>query len=444
MQGTEPVDGRALSSRLRRLLLILLALHLALSAYVLWRAAQLTPASDEIDWVQRWRDFQAHGNWTAYLLTPVNLHRLPWTFGLIDLDIRLFRGTNVPLIASGALALGGMAWLLARETSKAVPPPARLPAAVLVVMLALMAGSILDAATPICVNYTHGAAFAVLAIVLAEGERRGVSVRRLAALAVAMIAGLGDAVALAVWPVFALTALRRRDWAWLCAVLAAGGAFLGLYAGGQGGDTSSATHGAFEHPLTALRLSLNFLMLPWTRLSIAYAWAGGLAVLVAGLAAVAWRGGPQASRSERVATGLILFSLGAAAMAGLGRTWGADPLNVPLRYAVLVTPLHAGFIILSLPYADALWRTNRKLAPAACVAVLVLAFAQNLVMSGKVIWASDVGRNLVTEFKAGRRDPRMLAFVYPDFARAEHFYSQLAHDGLFQHELHLKPQAPAR
>jgi hypothetical protein len=437
--------GRVLAPWLRRLSLVTLGLYLALSAYLLWRTAVLTPFSDEIDWIHRWRELQLQGDWARYLLTPVNLHRLPMMFGLIAFDIQAFGGTNVPLIISGALSLGVMAWLLGREAARAAPPPLGLPAAAFAVMLALMAGNILDAATPICVNYTHGAVFAVLAMVLADGgSGDGLTWRRAAALVVTMVAALGDAAALPVWPVLAIGALRRRDWRFLAVVLVAGGVFVGLYASGLGGQTRSSTQGALHDPLGALRLALNFLMLPWTRLSLGFAWIGGLLIAGVGLSAVVVRGGRAASRAERIACSFILFSLGTAAMAGLGRSGLPDALNVPLRYSVHLAPLHIGLLMLALPYAGLLWRANRSLAQALIAAVLVLAAAQDAVMAMKVIRASDVVRNILADFRGGRRTPEMLTFVHPDLAHAEQVYADMRRDGLFQHELHLKPPTPTR
>jgi len=445
MGRTARTQGPSLPPVLRRLTVILLGLYLAGSAYVLWRSAVLTPYSDQIDWVLRWRALAEHGDWAQYLLAPVNFHRIPLTFGLLALDMQALGGTNLPLILSAALALAGMAWLLAREAAKAAPPPLALPAAALAAMLALMAGNVLDAATPICANYTHGAVFAVLAIILAEGgERRGVTPRRIVALLAAVTAGLGDAAALAVWPVLAFNAARRRDLAWLLALLAAGGAFVGWYAAGQEADAGASAADALADPLAALRLALNYLMLPWTRLSLGFAWIGGLVVATLGVAAAVHGSSRFATRAERVAGGLILFTLGTAAMAALGRSGTPDPLNVPLRYGVLVTPLHVGFLMFALPYAGALWRANRGIAQALIAAVLLLAAAQNAVMALKVIRAGDVVRTTIAGFKAGVRTPEMLTFIHPDLAHAERVYGWLAQEGYYQQELHLKPRTPAR
>jgi hypothetical protein len=429
---------------LRRVLLAAFWIYLALSLYVLWRAAVLTPYSDELDWIGRWYAFRGHHDWRAYLLEPVNFHRIPLTFALIDLDIRRLGGTNLPLIASGAIGLGIMAWALAGAAARAATGALKLPAALAAAMLTLMAGSVLDAATPICVDYVHGAALAVLALLLAEGaDRRHLAWRGPLALVCAMAAGLGDGAALAVWPVLALGAARRRRWIWLAAVLVAGVAYLAFYLHGQASGMGGGSLQALRHPLSALRLVLGYLLLPWTRLVPYYAWIGGLVVAVIAVAAVWRRGGQGAGPAERTAAALILFTLVTALMAGLGRTGLSDPANVALRYAVLVTPLHVGLLMLALPWAGELWRANRLAAQALVTALIVGLLAQDAVMALKAIRASDANRHLIAGFKAGRRGPEM-ALVHPDAARAQAVYARLRRDGLFQRELHLKGAAAAR
>jgi hypothetical protein len=441
VRGGEP----ALAPWLRRFSLAALALYLALAAYVLWRTAVLTPYSDELDWLLRWREFDAEGNLAHYLLAPANLHRTVWTFALIDLDVRAFGGTNWPLIVSGALSVGGMAWALGRQAAAAAPPPLALPAAVAAVMLALMAGNVLDASQPICVDYTHGAVFAVLALILSEGRpRTGLGLRGSAALLCAIAAALGDAAALAVWPVMAWGALRRGDWRWLAAVVVVGGAFVGAYATGQGGETAGGAAAALRDPLNALRLALNLLALPWGLLARAQAWILGLAVALLAAWVLATRGGREASASERVACGFVLFTLGTAAMAALGRAGLEPALKTPLRYAILVTPLHVGLLMLVLQGAGASWRAHPRRVQAAAAALLAALLLQNVAMSAKVVRASDLIRSTVTEFRAGRATPLATALIYPDLPHATAVYGWLDREGLFRRELHLKAAAPAR
>ena len=446
MGKTARAPGPALTPWLRRLVLIVLGLYLAGSAYVLWRSAVLTPYSDELDWIQRWRDLQVRGDWAAYLFGPHNENRMGWTMASLALDLGVLGGANLGLILSGVLGLLLTTVILAREAARAAPAPLALPGGALAAMLVLMAGNLMDASTPINVTYIHATVFAVIALVLAEGTpRRGVGWGRLGALIAAAASAFGSGVGLAVWPTMAIAALGRRDWAWLALVLVAGAGFVGFYLSGQPPHPDDVgVAAALKDPLGAVRLTLNYLMLPWTRLSLAFAWIGGLVVATLGLAAVAHGASRDASRSQRVAGSLILFSLGTAAMAGLGRSGFPDALNVPLRYGMLLAPLHVGFLMFALPYVGVLWRANRSIAQTLVAAVLLLAAVQNAVMSMKVIRASDVVRTTVADFKAGARRPEMLTFVHPDQAYAERSYAELARDGLFQRELHLKPRPPAR
>lgn len=446
MGRTARAQGPALPPWLRRLVLIVLGLYLAGSAYVLWRSAVLTPYSDELDWIQRWRDLQVHRDWTAYLIGPHNENRMGWTMAALAVDLGALGGTNLGLILSGVIGLALTAAILAREAAQAAPAPLALPGGALAAMLVLMAGNLLDASTPINVTYIHATVFAVIAVVLAEGtSRRGIGWSRLAALLAAAAAAFGSGVGLAVWPTLAIAALGRRDWAWLALVLLAGAGFIGFYFTGQTAQPDDVgVAAALKDPLGAIRLTLNYLMLPWTRVSLAFAWIGGLVVATLGLAGVAHGMSRDATRSQRIAGGLILFSLGTAAMAGLGRSGFPDALNVPLRYGMLLAPLHVGFLMFALPYVGVLWRANRTAAQALVAAVLLLAAAQNAVMAVKVVRASDVVRTTVADFKAGARRPEMSTFVHPDQAYAERAYAELAKEGRFQHELHLKPPAPAR
>jgi hypothetical protein len=309
-------------------------------------------------------------------------------------------------------------------------------------MLTLTAVNVLDASQPINVDYTHGAVFAVLALVLAEGDpRRGLGWRKAAALACAVLSGFGDAAGLAVWPAMAWGALQRRDWRWLAAVVSVGAAFIGFYASSQGAETGSSFGPALQDPANAARLALNVLALPWGVAVPAHAWILGLLVALLAVAALVAKGGPHAPRSERIASGLILFAVGTAAMAGLGRAGLESPLETPLRYAVFLAPLHTGFLMLALPFAAERWR-GRVVLSAGLAALLLALLAQDLVLAAKVVAGSDRIRSVIADFQAGRRTPEMRTMVHPDLARAEQDYAGLRRDGLFQHELHLK-RAPS-
>jgi hypothetical protein len=430
---------------LRRSIAGLLAGYVLVSLYLLWRTAVLAPFSDELNWALRWYQLQADHRWAAYLLDPHNINRLLWTRLAVALDMGALGGTNAPLILSGAIALAAMAAVLATEAARAAPQPLKLAVGALAAMLTLMAGNVLDASTPIYVTYTHAAIFAVLAIVLSEGAPRSpIGWRRVGALACAAASAFGSGAGLALWPVMAWGAFRRRDWTWLAVVLVFGAAFVSFYLDGQAHGAGAATLPALHDPRSAAILALSFVTLPWTRVVLDHAWIGGALFATAAVAIILVKGGPKATPSERIACGLMLFTLGAAAMAGLGRSGYEDPHNVPLRYSLLVAPLQVGLLMLAAPYIGAFWRERRRLTQNLVLAVLVLVFAQNAVMAVKVVQASDLIRNLVVDFHDGLRTPRMLTIINPDLDAAQAISDRLTHDGYFQHELHLKPPAPAR
>lgn len=421
------------------------AAYLLLTLYLLWRTAVLTPFSDEFDWVAHWYRLHADFGWTDYLLAPHNLNRLVWTRLAVALDMAAFGGANWPLIVSGAVALATTAGLLGAQAARAAPPALKLPSGVLAAMLTLSSANVLDVTLPINVTYAHAAVFAVAAIVLAEGAPGSAfGWRGLAALACAAASAFGSGAGLALWPVMAWGALRRGDWRWLAAVLAAGAAFVGLYLSGQGHGAASDAAPAFSDPKSALILAFSYLTLPWTRLALHLAWLGGIGLALGAVALVLAKGGPKAGPAERVACGLILFTLGTAAMVGLGRTGAQDPYNVPLRYTLLVTPLQVGLLMLAAGPAGRLWAERPRLLQALSLAALLGFFAQNAAMAVKIVEASDVIRYTLVDFQAGGRAPRMLTLVYPDLAYAEKMSARFRRDGVFQHELHLKPPTPAR
>jgi len=422
-----------------------LGAYLLLALYLLWRTAVLTPFSDEINWAFSWYQLKGDHDWLGYLLAPHNLNRLAWTRILLALDMGALGGTNAPLIVSGGVALGVTAAILGAQAARAAPRPLALAWGTLAAMLTLMAGNVLDASFPINVTYAHAAVFAVAAISLSEGApRTALGWRGVGALLCAAASAFGSGAGLALFPVMAWGALRRRDWGWLAIVTVLGVVFVGLYVSGQRQGAASDALPALHDPKSALILSLNYLVLPWTRLSPHFAWTIGLAVAAAATALILARGGPQARPVERIACGFMLFSLGTAAMAGLGRAGVTDPYDVPIRYGLLVAPLQAGALILAAPWAERLWRLRPQLAHALVLTLLLGMFAQNAVLAAKVVRASDVMRGIVADYQAGRRTSQTLAVVYPTPAFADALFARMRHDGLFQHELHLKPAAPAR
>ena len=391
------------------------------------------------DWIARWFAYRQDGNLVHYLLAPDNFHRIVWSFALLDLDARLVGASGYLFPLAGAIGRAVTALLLGREAARAAPGLG-LVGAGFAAMLTLMSAATLDAAIAINGDYVYCLAFAALSIVLASGPTAtpGLS-RALAALLAAMASAFGIGVGLALWPVLLFGALRARaDWRWTAAITVVGAIFGGLYLHGQAPPAGSG-----GPILAAGELFLSFLGLPWTRAVPAGGLLLGLVLTLGGVAGLARRGGPGAPRAERTACALILFSLLAALMAAVGRTGITDPLAPPLRYAVFVTPLHVGLLILALP-----WLARRRAArpgafDLAVAAVGVLALGQLAVMGHAAVRTTDVNRQLIADFRAGQTTPAMTATVHPDLAHARALSDRLRREGLYQRELHLAPQPGA-
>jgi hypothetical protein len=224
--------------------------------------------------------------------------------------------------------------------------------------LILTVPAAVDCAVPMNGGYVQAAGLTMLALVLLDGrgEKRGhAGARRVAAIVAAVAASFGNAVGLLAWPILAWSAWRGRlGWRWRALVAAHGAGFTALYLMHLlASPPTPAVHFPDpEHLAKVAGYALVYAGLPWTR-APALALAGrvdGAVVPVCSLAAVArygW-GRPLPSRFERVCTGLILFSVGAVALAAAGRPDLTAEIAVPVRYAVLLAPMHAELLGLAL------------------------------------------------------------------------------------------------
>jgi hypothetical protein len=393
-----------------------LGAYLLLSGYIAWLTIVLRPYSDMYDWVFRYLNYRDGLPLDQYLLIPHNFHRLVTTFGLMDLDARFFGGDNLLIVGVTLAALAGVA---------VIP----------------------DATIHINAQYVHTLFFVVVALALSEPERvgRGLEIRHLLALLFAALAPLGNGVGLAVWPVLIYGALRGgQDRRWLAVCTLAGLAYVALYASGQTGTggAKSPLEWSFGDFAAAAQLALSFLALPWARVAPEFGWLLGLIIALAGAFVVLFRGGPAASRGERLASRLILYSLGAAAMAALGRTGLDDPSNVPVRYQAQLVPMHAGFVIVAAPYAARLWRARPALTEAAAVAAAFLMVGQQAAMGASLIRIADAQRQDMADFRAGLVRPEMLMRVHPDLDHARTMEARMMASGLYQRELHLNRLRP--
>lgn len=387
-----------------------LAVHLALFAWSLQATAVLRPFSDMFDLVLRWLQFREDGDLLGYLLGPHNYHRLVWTRLLIDADMRWLHGGEGVFLAAGTLSLLAAPLILCRPIWRGAPEGLRLPAVALAAMLILSTANTMDASIPIYTPYAEALALSLACLVLAEGRWRP------AAWLFAILAALANSAALVLWPAMIFSDGRRGERGWAAAALLLGAVFVGLYLFGQ------TPIGHEAHGLQLVKAGhylLAFLGLPWTRVSGALGVAIGLGVLVASAPVLLFKGGPGAGPLERLAIRLVLFSLGAAGMAAVGRLNVDDAVDVPLRYALFMAPLQIGFVLLALPYLARI----RERRPSLVRAGLLALFAGLLVQQAAVGWITarivDRMRGVIAAFEAeAPRTPEMTVFVHPDLDHA--------------------------
>lgn len=416
--------------------LLIAAAYVGLFLYFSYQSRVLRPYSDMFDLVAFYFQFQESGNWLHYLLEPHNYHRLIWYRLLLALDVA-FKGTGLPFVVVAGLCMGAVTVLLTRQVAAMPLKGVRLPGMIFVVMLVLSTSNAVDLSVPANTPYVHTLLFAVLTILLAERPGEGlrtVDGRRIAALACACGAAFSNAVGFVLWPALAFLAWRggRSERAWLFTVLATGGAFATAYVWDQ------ASHGeAAALSIASLAKSADYffayLGLPWSRAHAAGGRLLGAALFGFALVALLRKGGAGSTRAERVALGLILFSLGTAALAALGRRDIAEAVLVPGRYNLLVAPLKIGLVMLALPALSRTWIARPRI-----IEILILSFfAFYLVKQagiGQVVAEKQrIVREAITQFHAGARTEQMTLLIHPDLAHAEALCLQMQSHGIYHH-----------
>jgi hypothetical protein len=436
----EPV-ALAPSHVARSVLGLSVAAYGAVAIWLVWRTSVLEPFADMFDWLERWGRLQRDGDLVRYLWAPHNFHHMVITLGVLAADIGLFDGQGYLFLGVGVACLAATAAILARLAARAAGPGLRLVGAGGALALSLMGCDVLDATTAIDTTYVHALVFAVAAIWLAAGD--GGATRRGGALACAVASGLGSAVGLAVWPALAFAAWRGGRRGWMLAILATGAVWSGVYLLGEFGTRGlGALHQERPSLATSVPLFINYLALPWMRADPALGGPLGLAILVVALAALFMSVRSPAPQA-RAAEALIVFSLGTAAMAGLARTADMTPALMPMRYAVLLIPLHVGLWILALPLVRRVWTEHPRIGDATAVVAAVSLLAHQAVMSVYAVRTNDIVLEALTDFRAGGASA-MPALFGPDLARARAIAADLKRQGLYQSELRAAPSSVRR
>jgi hypothetical protein len=381
-----------------------LSMQVGLFGLTVGMATVAEPFSDMFDLIARWLQYRHDGGPLAYVLDPHNFHRLAYTRALVLFDQGVMGGSGAVFAPVAALCLGVAAGLLAWRAWTWAPSGLRVPAAALAAMLVLTTVNALDVVFPIDTPYAHAFLFSVAAMALWDAERPWAS------LVLAVLAAFGNAVALALWPVLAVAAFRAQAWRSLCVIAGVGAGFVSLYALGQVRPPQP-----FDL-LAAAHYGLVWLGLPWsTRLGGPLI---GLVLAPLSIFLVLKRGGVDAPPLETLACRLILFSLGACAMAVLGRS-GLEP-DVPMRYALFLTPLHLGLFFLALP-----WLARRPAGATILLGLFALVLAQQAYGTFKVRAVANQIRAALADFHRGNDTPMVRVFVHPDPDRARRIEAEL-------------------
>ena len=386
----------------------------------------------------------------GYLWAPHNGHHIVWLRLLTSLDVRVFHGQSTIFSIAALLAVLAAAVLAARHIWRGVEDKALACVLAAVAPLALWTSlNAFDVSVSINTPYVFAATFAVAAFLLAESQANGVGAA-LGLLALAAGAAMGNSVGLATVPVLMIAVLRRPDRGRLPLLWVAGPILVAIFvftAGQMAVQTQVTPETPVEHGVRMLRYFLTFCGLPWSasseRMSMPAGvqpvvhFAGpsiGLLLVVLGLylAARPARGAAARDRLDRFCCSLILFSLAAAAMAVVGRLNASAGMQVPIRYSVLLAPLHIGIVVLLAIRSRAVGRLNPRNMSVALFVVLAVGVGHQV--AGRYVILRYCGhiRQVLAAYDAGRRTPEMARYVYPDLRRADQMTAEMRRRGVYQ------------
>ncbi|MDA1184343.1 MAG: hypothetical protein O2930_06835 [Acidobacteria bacterium] len=425
-------------------------LYIALFFWYLNATIIQPPFADMYSVVQQYLSYRTDGGWWSYLWTPHAEHRPVFLRLLAAFDIEVFSGVSYPFVVASAIAHVGTAWLLWRECRAGIAGPLGVVIGYVGLMLVLTSVSAVVIAIPIMNNLIHGLAFVVLAIVLFErlegdGDERATSGRRVAALLVACLVPFADAVGWAVWPILFWIAWRagaERQWLWTIAGV--GTALLLVYTRGLSlpfplaSDPTVPALGLAEELAMRANYLFVFLGLPWTRSPDLHVFGRSIGALlcVTAVGVVCWRGLYRApsGRLERIAIALIMFSLAAAVLATIGRA--GDPILsgvlVPVRYSVLLIPLHVGLLWVASPWLGRLWSHGRSLSVSlSAVGVCAGLLAQHVVSGQAAMENAERIRATIARFQAGQSDADMAIVIGDDLDKARRELADMRRAGVY-------------
>ena len=438
--------------RLVALVGVLTAIQLALFAWYLNANIIRHLYWDMYSWVLHYLDYRAQGGWWAYVWGSHDVHRPVFIRLLTAFDIEAFSGVSYPFIVFTTACHVATGWLLWRECRAGVHGGFGRALGRLVLMLVFTSVAAVACAVPLNNGYLHVLTCAVLAIVLFDGAdedgragRRWVHWRRAGAVLAAIAAPFASAVGWAVWPILFWIAWRgRAGRAWIAAIAAVATAFVlvylqGLSIGQAAGPSPARALDSFGSLLGRLNYLITYLGLPWTR-AAALTVPGricGAVLLGAGVWAVLARGVLRApsGRLERIGLALIMFSLGTALLAAIGRADVApdDGVLVPVRYSSLVAPLYIGLLWVVSPALQRLWNDagRSRIVATGVVGACVLLLALQVASGQAAAAITSRMRATIEQFEAGQTTPEMSDVVFSDVEQARREWEIIRSAGLY-------------
>lgn len=408
-------------------------MQVSLFFYYVDRNLILQPYWDMLSHVIRYVEYRDTGNWLVYLWEPHVQHRHIWIRLLTAFDVEAFSGVGYPFVVVAVCCLLTTAWLFWVQVRRMAAPALKVAAPALAVMLVLTSVAAVDAATPINTIYPQALLFSVLALILFDkdpdaGHGPRVDAQRVAALLCAIGAAFANTAALVLWPILAWMAWRIRDTRWLMTVSIPGALFIAIYVHGLPlSDRSVGSLGLADR----LNYFLTFMGLPWTRaavLSVPGRVLGAVLALVS-----AWmvfkhaRYRPDCGCRSRLVVGLILFSLGCAILAAMGRADDRADVLVPVRYAVLLSPLHVALLMVASQHV----RRHRRVVQASAMALAGALLATQLAAGEAAVTTTRTMRDMIQRFLDGETNQQMTTVVSDDLEEARRDSNAIREAGLY-------------
>lgn len=388
----------------------------------------LRPFSDMIFWIDAYLQARPHGDVLGYLWAPHNEHHLVIIRVLTALDTAAFRASGVPFVVAATLAAIITAFMLYvefRRDQQLTGPPRAL--AWLSPMLLLNTAAAVDCSIPINSVYPLSLVFLVATLVLFGSGAEfapGTGAKRAAALVTAVLASFSNAVGLVIWPAMLWLAWRGgASKRWLIGIGALGTGY-GLFYVWTLPSIGPSRILDLEHLLKMADYLFAYLGLPLSRSPELGLVARGLgaALLAAALIAILYDAilRRPATRLHLIGIGLIIVALGAAFLAAIGRVDIEQEVKMPVRYSMLVAPLHIGLLALVLPFLARLATTlHRQIALLGAGTALAGMLLLLQIVSGRsAMLASSSIANTIARFEeTGVVEPGMeRLFPYPVLA----------------------------